>query len=72
MAEDQDERVMRDIASRIGEKFPDYVLMVRVPNGFLWKHSDATWAIGACERYTHGIIDQAMLDEIDSRDAQGE
>lgn len=42
---------IRDICSRLGEQFPEYVIVVKTENGKIaFKFSEATWAMGALQR----------------------
>lgn len=46
-----DTNKLEDMASKAGEHFGDYILIVRTPNGIMWKTNDRTWGTGACIRY---------------------
>ena len=47
---------MDDLCALIGERFDDYVLIVRDgPKSISWRSSDPTWAMGATQRYADGV-----------------
>lgn len=56
--------LLRDIASNIGERWSDYLVIVRSKGDFMWKHSDPTWGLGAAERYSASIKDKELIDQI--------
>ena len=42
---------IRDICARLGERFPEYLIVVKTNQGKIaFKFSDVTWAMGACQR----------------------
>lgn len=47
------------LCANIGERFIDYLLIVRDHDNVVWRASDRTWAIGACDRY----VDAALEDD---------
>ncbi len=67
-----DEQLFMDIASKVSERYSDYVLIIRGSDGGrAWKFSDANWAYGACSRVIAGIdsddFKNAMEDEDGAR-----
>lgn len=62
--EDRDLEKLRDISSRVSEFFPDHLLVVRTEDSFCWKFSDATWAVGAADRFAASIKDEDMLNKL--------
>lgn len=55
MADPEVER-FRDLAARVGEKYADFVIMVRdSKNRLIWKSSERSWAIGAMSRYINSL-----------------
>lgn len=44
------ESIFRDTVARLSEHFADYVVIVRRPDGLLWRMSDRTFANGAAQR----------------------
>lgn len=68
MMSDKEIEEIRNIAAKIGERFPDYVILLRTQDGLSWKYSDQTWAMGAAERFKQAVNDQAMIDRINSQE----
>lgn len=51
--------------TRIGERYEQYLLIVRTEGGqMMWKSRDKTWAVGAATRYLNCTEE---LDRIDER-----
>jgi hypothetical protein len=51
-----EEDVFRDLSSRVAERYPDYVLIVRpASGGYAWKYSDSNWAIGVTQRLSENL-----------------
>ena len=49
---DRDLKQFDSMVSNLGEHFKEYVLIAKGSNGnMLWRSSDRTWAMGACQRY---------------------
>lgn len=65
--EDADVSRLRKIAAQVGEHFGDFLIVARCRDGMIWKHSDPTWGVGAAERYTGIIKDQALIERIQSQ-----
>lgn len=63
---DKDLEKLRDCAAKVGEFFPDFLLLVRVNDGYAWKVSDETWGIGAAERFSASIRDNALIRRIEA------
>lgn len=57
--EEKDRTDVLNLSAKIGERFSDYVLIVRIPDGLRWKYSDRTFARGACDR----LIDRLSYDD---------
>ena len=56
--------VFNALCSRVGERYRDFVLIVRDdPRGTIWRSSDSTWAIGAAERYIAGVFSTDHLNK---------
>lgn len=55
--------VLLDFAAQVGERFPDFVLIVRTRDGFTqWRASNIPWALGAIEQYrTAKHTEQSVL-----------
>lgn len=52
MTGDREADRLRDICSRVGEHFQDYVVIIRTEDGNVsWRASDPTWAEGAARRF---------------------
>lgn len=62
---------IRDICSRLGEQFPEYLIVVKTQQGKIaFKFSDVTWTMGACDRVQAFLHEaQEVTDAEDSRDA---
>jgi hypothetical protein len=58
MTEDRDTKMMRDIAAKVAEHFPDYVLIIRgKDDGIHWTYSNGCYAAGACDRLKSSILE---------------
>ena len=58
----------KSLCARIGERYHDYLLIVRDdPRGTTWHSSDSTWAIGAAERYMAGVFSSDHLNKVEDR-----
>lgn len=55
-----DNELMRDVAAGVAEHFEDYVVIGRIKDGIVWRMSDRTFALGACQR----AIDKIKQDDI--------
>ena len=58
MSEDLDpvEVRLNSLCANLGEHFEDFLVVVRPRRRTIsWRSSDATWAIGAADRYISGV-----------------
>ena len=65
------QRRIADIAAKAGEHFADYIIVVRVKDGLLWRKSDDTFAIGALDRVA-GFLRRNDAHEHDDVHGEGE
>jgi hypothetical protein len=56
---------LRNVSAKIGEHFADFLLVVRINDGFMFKHSDKVWGLGAAEIYSAAIKDQGLINRIE-------
>lgn len=55
------------LCARLGEHFPDYLVIVRTGSrGLSWRSSEATWAMGAAERYAAAVKVSDSLEQADN------
>lgn len=62
------EGVFKDTVANLAEHFGDYVVIVRQPEGLIWKMSDRTFACGAVQRLS---IRLATEDQMATRPFEG-
>ena len=55
---DEAKRRICDLAAKVGEHFPDYIICGRTKDAFIYINSDTTWARGVIHRLAV-ISDQA-------------
>lgn len=67
---DKDIERIRDASARIGENFGDYLILVRVKDGYCWKASDETWGLGAAERFVASVKDSALIARIEAMEGE--
>jgi hypothetical protein len=48
---DIDQARLDRLSALAGEHFADYLVLVRVGDGVIWRRSDDTWALGAAKRF---------------------
>lgn len=63
------EAVFKDTVARLSEHFGDYLVIVRQPDGLLWRMSDRTFASGASQRL---MVRLASEDQLAMRPPKGE
>lgn len=70
MSDDPELERAEAVMCKLGEQFQDYLMIVRTNHGKIaWKSRDATWALGAIERYRNSMLE---LDRIDDRHREEE
>ena len=64
-----EEDVFRDIASKVSEVFPEYVLIIKTKDGSrAWKFSDTNWAVGAMHRAIASVESEDFLQKVEEQD----
>jgi hypothetical protein len=64
--------IFMDVASRVAERYPEYVVIVRSKDGCrAWKFSDTSWALGACQRLAAHIETEDFKSAMEAEDGNG-
>ena len=58
---------LRDLKSKLGEFYTDYLILVRSETATCSITSDKTWSVGAAELYLNNTKNQQLIDRIDER-----
>lgn len=49
---------LNNCAAKTGELFCDYLIVTKSASGMIWRFSDRTWAVGACNRLGNLLLDE--------------
>jgi hypothetical protein len=67
-SEQNTSETVQRFAANLGERFGDYLIIVRSDKGLSWRSSDRTWAIGACDRYVDSVLSDDRVEREEQKD----
>lgn len=72
MADEKEMAKFRQVSEGLSAHFREYLIIVRTGDSLMMKASDATWGVGAADRYANSIRDEHLLAEITKMEEAGE